>query len=1325
MASLLALAGCSDDFEPQTPGRLDADGTLHLSFGISPMRKGFTRAVDQIGDVTMYVYDNDGGFLQKADLTVSGNTAKVLLNSSVTDAGANAKFYFVANPIEMEGNGNSLTALNGATFNDIEDESERFIMSSKAISYSDIENTVPLYHNAAKISVHSAKEDSQSEVGYSAGSETYAFVPQGTAVKSPVMAGGLNAASVSSGLGTPSATNLPTELSADEQFVHPTNNTSSGNSNKSWIIVQATNPTDNEQYYYRLDFQVKVEKTPATTPATYEVQAIDVRPNHHYEFLIKDIKGPGYKDIAQAAANPTPLLDYVIHDHAPVIYNMISDGSRELGVAKEKTRTETSPGNEIFYVKLFSPTASEMDEIKNSNNWASIFGINVDWLKVTGVEEITASNLGENETWEDFYGDSGVGVDNEGNPDTNSTGKVFRVKLQFSNTNNPGTLTTTIDVNWHGLSRSVDITWVRDFNTDNLFDPTEKVQLKIYPKGNENWNESGYDLYNKDYFGDFLKNKVQGVKIDDNNGQQRDNGLHFPMPYGNDENNKWTYIYKVKLNPDLGGGGDFSWNVTASGISSVKILIPQGSAKNKNDREFYITRSSSSNDFKYEKGKLILTITTNDGEVTYDNIALYHTGFFHDDDTTSAPDNSNDAQGGSNNKTYVLTNVDGVTSHPGKLNYYEVVTVGEGENTEYWLDRNMGASSAQSHILGGIENPQAQGYYMAAGYYWKYNAPIIFKNSVPPGYEVPSVEQWNKLKNASNFNIEQVGSYYYPTLRVGDKEIYFPKGKYYNNTVQQGENRAGYYWTRDAATGTEKDETGSWLKCMQFAGTSSSYMNGRTMGRDGVDPYYMSLRAVAKSNSTVKHPEKFYFLVKGATHVYLYKGEGKDRVAAFSWPGKAIGNYSTSNKTYSFSYETTTSSPEELMVIFNFVDDKGRVYTMSKNVFNDTDDHYSINPDDARGWNVIGSKEGSDFTAYTDCGVSISAPLDSDNKSQNGTLWTCNSGFVVPDPPKPPFSYGVVWPKSKGGQLKILDIEDNTWITSPDDTFIPSTGDGWTNNDGYQGAYYYDGKAPESSRGHKVKIYVTNGTSTWVTKTELKIDNSGWNRKMLYDNDFQLEGGSGEENTNIFKLRGQITGNSDWEDIDMTKNADGTWSVTKDFVKGKFGVKENNASGTQVGWYAATDNNSTDINGAGTYSTMNASSYNFNLTVDGNFTFTFDPSTSKLTITGSGSGSNETIYRVYWYKGDSASRDKLNYWSSDSNFWGKQPNQGSEYPPNHGNECYYYDIKVPNDKNLTYLNCNAYNESNQNYHPQNGTNILSNPQTAPADKPYDKYYILY
>ena len=1232
MAALLAFVGCSDDFDPQTPGRLDSDGTLHLSFGVSPMKKGLTRSSDQIGAVTMYVYDAGGTELQVSPVIMSGNlTGTVMLNSSVIEEGSSARFYFVANPTDMEGNGNSLGGLKGATFTEWENAAGQLTMSSKEVNIDNAQsNTVALYHNAAKITVRNAVEDTKSKIGYKAGSEVYPFVPQGTAEKSLVLAGGLNATDATEGLGSHSSTNLPTELSTEEQYVHPTDNSSAGNANKAWIIVEAQ--YGDENYYYRLDFQEKKEKTPATTPATYEIKAIDVRPNHHYQFLIKSIKGPGYKTIEEAAANPTPMLDYVIHDHAPVIYNMISDGSRELGVAKEKTRNETNPGTEIFYVKLFSPTASEMEEITKSSNWSSIFGIDVDWLKVTGVKEFTSDDLGEGETMDDYYGDSGVGVDNEGNPDTNSRGKIFKVTLQFSNTNNPGTLSTSINVNWHGLSRSVDIKWIRDFNTDNLFDPVEKVQLKIYAKGNENWNENGHELYNKDYFGDFLKNGVQGVKLDDNNGQQRDNGLHFPMPYGNDNNNKWTYIYKVTLNSNLGGGGDFTWDVTASGISGLKIKIPSGSAKNKNDREFYITRSSSADDFRYEKGKLILTITTTDGEVKYDNVALYHTGFFHWDNTNSG-DNSSDNSSASNDKNYIST-ASGTTQHPNKYNYYEVVKVGEGDNAEYWLDRNMGASSAQSHIEGGMENPTAQGYYMAAGYYWKYNSPIIFKNSVPPGYEVPSVEQWNKLKNASNFNIEQVGSYYYPTLRVGDKEVYFPKGRYYNGSVKQGENRAGYYWTRDAATGTEKDETGNWLKCMQFAGTSSSYINGCTMGRDDVSAYYMSLRAVAKSNSDVNHPKKFFFLVKGATHIYLYKGEGKDRVAAFTWPGKAIGNYSTSNKTYSFSYETTTSQPEELMVIFNFVDDKGRVYTMSKNVFNDTEDHYSINPENARGWNVIGSEQGEDFTAYTDCGVTISSPLDSDNKSINGTLWTCNSGFVVPDPPKPPFSFRLVWPTGKGGQIKIKDIETDTWITSPGDTFVNNSGTGWYNNNNYDnnGAYYFDGNAPETSRDHKVKIYVTNGSTTWVTKYELKIT-SDWNPKMLYDTDFQTEGGGGGSDEFTYALKGEIIGGSgNWTVQNMTSNSDDTWSCTMKFNSGGFGIQKLK-NGSQVDWINASGESQIGSTG-GTFETK-SNGTNFNLQTAGTYTITYNPDTDKLIVTNSGSQTSK--YVIYFQTNGSAS----------------------------------------------------------------------------------------
>ncbi|MDE7108544.1 MAG: hypothetical protein K2O49_01060, partial [Muribaculaceae bacterium] len=774
--------------------------------------------------------------------------------------------------------------------------------------------------------------------------------------------------------------------------------------------------------------------------------------------------------------------------------------------------------------------------------------------------------------------------------------------------------------------------------------------------------------------------EVQGISMDENNGQPRDNGLHFPMPYG-EGSNKWTYIYKLTLNEDLGGGGDFKWSVSSTGISNITIKVPAEENRNKSNREFYVVRTSGENDFKYETGKLLITITTTEGSVTYDNVALYHTGFFHWDDTTSASNNSSDNSGASNNKNYLSS----VSSHPGKYNYYEVVTV----DNEHWLDRNMGASSAQSHIEGGLENPDAQGYYMAAGYYWKYNSPIIFKNPVPPGYEVPSVEQWNKLKNAPNFNIEQVGSYYFPTLRVGQKEVYFPKGRYYNGDEKQGEARAGYYWTRDAATGTEKDETGNWLKCMQFAGTASSYINGCTMGRGSA--YYMSLRAVAKSSADVNHPKKFFFLVKGATHVYLYKGEGKDRVAAFTWPGKAIGNYSTSNKTYSFSYETTTSQPEELMVIFNFVDDKGRVYTMSKNVFNSTDDHYSINPESARGWNVIGSTSGSDFTAYTDCGVSISSPLDSDNKSMNGTLWTCNSGFVVPEPPKPPFSFRLVWPTGKGGQIKIKDIETDTWITSPGDTFVNNSGTGWYNNNNYDnnGAYYFDGKAPETSRDHKVKIYVTNGSTTWVTKNELKIT-SDWNPKMLYDSDFQTEGGGGGSDEFTYALKGEIIGGSgNWTVQNMTSNSDGTWSCTMSFKSGGFGIQKLN-NGSEVDWISASGSNEIG-SGGGTFSTK-SNGTNFNLKTAGTYTITYNPSSNQLIVTGSGGGSTTNELYVIKFQSDWV-RHKVHAWGGNNE--GDFTTFGTAAENSVEKDGYRYYVIDNSSKNCTTFNLQFYENDNK------------------------------
>lgn len=967
LIGLVALASCSDDFDAPNRGQ-ESDGNLCINFSVSQLNSIATRASDEVKSVHLYAFDASRCLQHEVlvlDNAISqeGGSSDALYfpNDDVKKNKDNVTFYFVANATDLPDEKGVSTFLGLNKDVDYIDVDGKFTVSSKGYTYSEIKssetNAIPLYHNAVKITVSEAERVSQDYPVYGNGNTKYSFLTAWSAAKSPLFSGGISSVLENAVYGTPTAVvdnDLNSKTLTQEDYIHPTKNTGD-NANKTFVVVKAV--YREQDYYYRLDFQKKRKDGKSTEP-------FDVTANHWYQFLIKSVSGPGYATPAEAAKNPTPMVDYVIHDHAPVIYNMISDGSRELGVSHEVVRNTSDPGiQKDLYIKLFSPNADEMAEITMSN-WKQYIHIDAPWLTVAAIEETTDPA---------HIGSDGFGDDNTSGADKNDTGRVWKVSLNFLD--KPGTYETDIEVEWHGLSRKVPVIWNRKFDPSLLFSP--EVSVKFFNSPCESWNNS-CEMYDAKYFTSFIDTKSHGTSAEANCGSSRSSGLHFPMPYG--DGSMWSYMYEVSLNSNLSSGA-FNWSVRSDGVSGLKFSKngssdwnDSGVSGGRSDAKFYVTRSAGSNDYKYETGSLIITI---DG-IDYP-LEVYHTGFFHQDKERPTNDGSVDAVKGSVN---------------GGWTYYEVI----GSNGDYWLDRNIGAKSCDDYIEGvsAYGSVDARGYYMLAAKYHSYSDPDMFSGLVPPGYDIPTVEQWDLLRKSTAFHAELSGAYYVAYLQTNvdnGKKVYFPRSQYYEGEGNiRGESRAGYFWTKTPASGVEKVEIGNWLKAMTVAGKSTSYINARVIGKDS-DPFFLSMRAVRQKTGSTS-TKRLSFLVKGATHVYLYtEEEGADgkkiRNAVTTWPGQAIGNAETvANSTdfFNFSYENKINDAEKFFVIFNYVGSSGQIYTMSKDKFGVDVTHTNINPGEAHGWQVYGATTDQfNITDYTDCRVTIN-----ESTSRQDTKWTCN-----------------------------------------------------------------------------------------------------------------------------------------------------------------------------------------------------------------------------------------------------------------------------------------------------------------------------------------------
>lgn len=993
---LLLLASCNDEFGLPNERGIQSDGTVELTFSVPAAAVVNTRAEAdpeyQVNDISILVFNGRDSETAPAQIieklsegnliSLNNNRYKVSfkLNADIRSS-QDLQFYFIANipeNVTFQDNATLSTILKQES-NSI-GESGKFVMSGYC-SLSDLTTKdIPLYRNGAKVTVTNATNSQGATT--EPGSESYLFSLFGNATSSPVIGGFLSAEGSDEGCGAPSVvSDFPNDITDNGiRYYHPTLNTGS-NEGKAFIIVKAEYET--KSYFYRLDFK-KIEKVTNEGETEEKEAYLDLLPNHWYQVMIESIDGPGYASPEEASKHPISLITYDIHDHAPVIFNMISDGIRELGVTHEVTYNNGIIGDENWSekyidIKCFSKYGSEMTSLPEGLTIIS----EDEWLEISDPEEITDGDL--------------IGTGSESDP--NHTGKVFRYKLRFKKTAELGTLNSDITVAWKGLTRKIPVTWERSFSGSDLCN----VTLRIYNENNDLQEEI------TDYWG-FLASKEEGSNYSEaglwgispskNNGKIRNQGLHFPVMYGDPgETNEARWRYEYVVNMTALKDYDFDWKVKIEGdptiLDHVKIngsSTLSGTHQMNDNLIFTITRPGNAytnsgsvdgetNDYTYGTGKFILNVTTKpkadepgsrlSNEYSFD---LYHTGFFHKDPQTERAD----------------------TKDPDNYYYYEVVPIQGAVRMRYWLDRNLGAKSSGMYIeaTGGTayygDSDAAGGYYKVANYKTNsstntYVDPEIITTVAPPGYRVPQQKVWDAMRNSDRFHTEINGNHfesYYETNDPKIGKVYFPKAMMMENSSKLGESRAGYYWTRTASTGTEKEEIGKWLKMLVLSGSSTSYINGN------VTDYKASVRCINNIPDDNKL-KRTSFNVNGATHVYLYKldTDGKTKIPTTSWPGHVIGNYSTmKDGWFNFVFESTDFDPDELYVIFNFVDEKGIIHTMSpetvSNKKNPTDkkNPTEITPTEAEGWKV------KDFTSTE---IQDSSEPELSGSTNMGYWWVC------------------------------------------------------------------------------------------------------------------------------------------------------------------------------------------------------------------------------------------------------------------------------------------------------------------------------------------------
>ncbi len=680
----------------------------------------------------------------------------------------------------------------------------------------------------------------------------------------------------------------------------------SSNASKPFLVVSCWNA--GKTYWYRIDLK--------KDESTY----YSLLPNHHYQVTITAVNGPGYDSADEAAKHESPgNIEATIYDHQPTIYNMVTDGSKELGVSDTITIGADANATAEFFIKYFPGAATDLTVTVDNAATA--------WLEMDETDGYPKQETLNNTTG--AYTETG-------------TLYTYRAKTKIQNLSG-GVRYGLIHVSAGGLSRDIVVKQEEEFLNDQF--GTISLIMKQYERGS-NWEitnttkKGPYTNYWAFIRGTDTNNTVYGIGKEANGGKVRTEGFHFPM------SDLQQFVYTFTL-PNEAQYNNVSWRVELADGYKDKLLFWEGDQSTAGSgvtidtnptflrgtslsgQSFTFTNSllniqygdGSIREDAYNYGndafKIVLT-NNSTGGVTTLSYDLYHTGIFDYDDGSSKGNLANNTDAG--------------------WYYYEVILMG----TNYWLDRNLGAKSSAFAIRdesGNFVTDVNEWPYRndaAGGIYCIANAPSnntaqIKDDICPTGFRIPYMSEFNYMVSDGNFSMayESGGGYNYWCSEYQSEHgtVYFPKNRWMSAGSWAGDGNAGYYWTRTEALGTSGTERGYWLQYMKFSGSSATTGRQRIWPSDGSsNPNGMSVRCVYNLR-TVETTHEIKFYVKGYTHVYLYtSGDGGQTVsrALSTWPGVQINVSSSLDMYKTFSYESVTEY-ETLYVRFSVMDNSGNI----------------------------------------------------------------------------------------------------------------------------------------------------------------------------------------------------------------------------------------------------------------------------------------------------------------------------------------------------------------------------------------------------------------
>lgn len=698
-----------------------------------------------------------------------------------------------------------------------------------------------------------------------------------------------------------------------------------------------------------------------------------IRPNHNYEVTVTGVARAGGTEENPAEGD---AVAYKIVDQRAQVFDMVSNGDFLLGVSDTirlngSGKVSGTGDDPVLIIKLgwnkevdeeFSGYANHTTEkgVSLPNFNVDLVVDDDDWLSykysgatilLFGYEEDEAGNLTPAHDWEmdgpitDAEGDGEYGV-------------MFVRKLKYVSANSDTYRTGTIKVIWtipggRGvLERTVVVTQEADFSDAKEF---LTVAATVKTEGEATVTYPHY-FQRADDENTFLGN-VAGVTSSENEGRARNHGFHFPL------HSKQTMSYVFEFDADSFGEHEFvfpddgtvykdptgaltdagrawvetkvNWEFSIEDAEAAEFIclsrdgVSEGSSVSgtglstltgiKLTTKTGVDIGPNSDYFHYRiwEGALKLKLTEQPTDCTsvlaYD---LYRTGFFYASDKP-------------------VYYADGTTAAKNKCFYYEVMVM----NGRWWLDRNLGASSAGFCVLGDSyigDKAAAGGLYSIWGS--TTNNIIATENPCPKNYTVPTQSLLRGLVNSANFSQERIissdgGDYYDakytmpadPNYDCDGRNVYFPKVRMADGNTSSltvsGTSNVGYYWTTTEAVGASGTERGYWLQYLSFIGRSASFGRNRVCSSsDTNNRAYMSVRCVNETNSEQENEYSILIWVKNCTHVCIgtLREDGQFVPLDEPLPGRQIATAQSATAQYwdYTYYYTATAEYSEIYFVF-------------------------------------------------------------------------------------------------------------------------------------------------------------------------------------------------------------------------------------------------------------------------------------------------------------------------------------------------------------------------------------------------------------------------